>query len=168
MSKEKNWQFGDIKSSIPPCKLKRVIRETRCLQHHRQLVEHGLEPCGHSCFPNTDPSRVPRLLRLPVVVTCEEVARCSMATRTKARLVRGQACFGPSLWGHSLFPESGWMASASTCSAARASAELQPVSGRTTHLRRAASRRSPVCPSRDGSGTGPHLPSTAPPLLSCG
>lgn len=31
--RKKNLQFGDIKSGMPLCKLKHIIRERRCLQH---------------------------------------------------------------------------------------------------------------------------------------
>lgn len=105
---------------------------------------------------------------MSIVVTCEEPARWSCGHRNKNQAGGGQACLGPSLWGHRLFLESGWTASALTCSVARASAELEPASGWTTHLRRVASCGSPFCPSYDGSRIEPHLPSPAAPLLSRG
>lgn len=130
-------------------------------------MEHGSEPCSHSCFSNTDSWRVPWLQRTS---NCGHLRSCMVVRghQNKNQASRGQACFGPSLWGHRLFPEGGWMASALTSSVARASAKLHPASGRTTHLRQVAHRRSPVCPSCDGSSPPLTRPSSVELWLETG
>lgn len=140
--RRKNLQFGDIKGSIPLCKLKRVIRERRCLQHPSFA-------CGAQ-FRALWPFVLPKYWFIvcamaPTHISCGHLQRSGMVVcghQNKTQAGGGSwggtpegSCFGPSFWGHRLLPESDWLASASTCSAARTSAELQPASGRTTHLR---------------------------------
>lgn len=83
--RKKNLQFGDIKSGIPLCKLKCLIRERRWLACGAWL--RALQ--FHSCFPNIDLSCMPWILLTSIVATCEEVGWWT---------VGGKACFGPS-WG---------------------------------------------------------------------
>lgn len=80
-----------MKSGIPLCKLKYLIREKRCLWHPWLACGawlRALQP--HSRFPNTDLSCMPWILLMSIVATCEEVGRWSVATQTKTRLGRGK------------------------------------------------------------------------------
>lgn len=118
-------------------------------------MEHGLEPCSSI-----------RASQILICLVCHE--SCSRQSWPLVKkLDGGLSGEKPALGragGHRLFLETSWMASALTYSAIRGSVELQPLSGGTTQ----ASCRAPVGAVHEGSRTRLHLPSPAPPLLSCG